>query len=78
MGFVGTTGSGKTTTIDIILGLLKPHKGTLEVDGKIITPQNTKSWQRCTGYVPQNIYLSDDTVSANIAFAYIEKINHKR
>ena len=79
VGFVGTTGSGKTTTIDIILGLLKPHKGTLEVDGKIITPQNTKSWQRCIGYVPQNIYLSDDTVSANIAFGVdIEKINHKK
>ncbi len=68
VGIVGTTGSGKTTTIDIILGLLEPQKGTLEVDGKIITNENVRSWQRSIGYVPQNIFLSDDTVAANIAF----------
>ena len=68
VGLVGTTGSGKTTTIDIVLGLLNPQKGTLEVDGKIITNQNVESWQRLIGYVPQHIYLSDDTVAANIAF----------
>ena len=78
VGFIGTTGSGKTTIIDIILGLLQPQKGTLEVDGKIITAQNIKSWQRCIGYVPQHIYLSDDTVSANIAFGIDnENINQK-
>ena len=65
---VGTTGSGKTTTVDIILGLLEAQKGTLEVDGKIIDKQNCRSWQRSIGYVPQHIYLSDDTVAANIAF----------
>ena len=58
VGIVGATGSGKTTTVDIILGLLEPQKGTLEVDGK----------QRSIGYVPQHIYLSDDTIAANIAF----------
>ena len=68
VGFVGSTGSGKTTTVDIILGLLQPHKGTLEVDGKVISNHNKKSWQRFIGYVPQHIYLSDDTVAANIAF----------
>ena len=68
VGFVGSTGSGKTTTMDIILGLLEAHKGTLEVDGKVITKQNSRSWQRSIGYVPQYIYLSDDTVEANIAF----------
>jgi len=68
VGLVGTTGSGKTTTVDIILGLLHPQKGTLEVDGKIITIQNVRSWQRSIGYVPQHIYLSDDTIAANIAF----------
>jgi ABC-type multidrug transport system fused ATPase/permease subunit len=67
-GFVGPTGSGKTTIVDIILGLLEPQKGTLEVDGKIITQQNSRSWQRSIGYVPQQIFLSDDTVAANIAF----------
>ena len=68
VGFVGTTGSGKTTTADIILGLLEPQKGTLEVDGKVITKLNLRSWQKSIGYVPQHIYLSDDTVAANIAF----------
>jgi ABC-type multidrug transport system fused ATPase/permease subunit len=68
VGFVGATGSGKTTTVDIILGLLVPQKGTLEVDGKVITNQNVRDWQRSIGYVPQHIYLSDDTVAANIAF----------
>jgi ATP-binding cassette, subfamily B, bacterial PglK len=68
VGLVGTTGSGKTTTVDIILGLLEPQKGSLEIDGKIISKKNTRSWQRSIGYVPQHIYLSDDTIEANIAF----------
>lgn len=68
VGLVGATGSGKTTAIDIILGLLEPQKGTLEVDGKVITKQNIRSWQRSIGYVPQHIYLSEDTIEANIAF----------
>ncbi len=68
VGFVGSTGSGKTTTIDVILGLLEAQKGTLEVDGQIITKNNYRAWQSLIGYVPQHIYLSDDNVSANIAF----------
>ena len=68
VGFVGPTGSGKTTLVDIILGLLDPKKGSLEIDGKKITKQNVRSWQKSIGYVPQNIYLSDDTIAANIAF----------
>ena len=68
VGLVGATGSGKTTTVDIILGLLVAQKGTLEVDGQVITHQNSRAWQRSIGYVPQHIYLSDDTVAANIAF----------
>ena len=68
VGIVGVTGCGKTTMIDIILGLLEAQEGTLEVDGKIITKQNSRSWQRSIGYVPQHIYLCDDTVAANIAF----------
>ena len=65
---MGVTGSGKTTTVDIILGLLEAQKGTLEIDETVITNQNVRSWQRSIGYVPQNIYLSDDSIAANIAF----------
>ena len=68
VGLVGATGSGKTTTVDIILGLLEAKKGTLEIDGQVITQKNTRAWQSLIGYVPQNIYLTDDTVSSNIAF----------
>ena len=68
VGIVGGTGAGKTTTIDIILGLLVPDRGTLSVDGIPVTHENMRAWQRSIGYVPQQIFLSDDTVSANIAF----------
>jgi ABC-type multidrug transport system fused ATPase/permease subunit len=67
-GFIGATGSGKSTTIDIILGLLQPQKGTLEIDGIVVSDYNVRSWQRSIGYVPQQIYLSDDSIAANIAF----------
>ena len=64
---LGSTG-GKTTTVDLILGLLEPQVGTLEVDNKIIDEKNLKVWQSTIGYVPQHIYLSDDSIIANIAF----------
>ena len=78
IGLVGATGSGKTTTVDIILGLLQAQKGTLEVDGQVITRQNSRAWQRCIGYVPQHIFLSDDTVAANIAFGVEPKNINQR
>jgi ATP-binding cassette, subfamily B, bacterial PglK len=68
VGLVGSTGSGKTTTVDIILGLLSPHSGRLEIDGVPIGSDNLRAWQRNLGYVPQHIYLSADTVAGNIAF----------
>jgi len=68
VGFVGSTGSGKTTTVDLILGLLKPQQGTLEIDGQVVNEKNCKAWQSSIGYVPQHIYLADDSVMANIAF----------
>ena len=78
VGLVGTTGSGKTTTVDVILGLLEAQQGTLEVDGQVITNRNSRSWQKSIGYVPQHIYLTDDTISANIAFGInTEDINQK-
>ena len=78
VGIVGATGSGKTTTVDIILGLLEPEKGSLEVDGNVIDKKNLRAWQRSIGYVPQQIFLADDTVEANIAFGIeAEKINFK-
>ena len=79
IGLVGTTGSGKTTMVDIILGLLEVEKGTLEVDGKIINFKNNRSWQSSIGYVPQHIYLADDSIAANIAFGVpIENINQEK
>ena len=56
-----------------MLGLLTPKDGSLEVDGNIITHKNSRAWQRIIGYVPQDIYLSDDTVAANIAFGLDNK-----
>ena len=68
VGIVGSTGSGKTTMVDVILGLLDPQAGELIVDDSAITNINKRSWQKSIGYVPQQIYLADDTVASNIAF----------
>ena len=67
-GFVGPTGAGKTTAIDVILGLLAPREGRLVVDDTVIDNSNLRAWQYEIGYVPQSIYLVDDTVAGNIAF----------
>jgi len=68
VGFVGTTGAGKTTLIDIVLGLLAPQAGRLSVDGVTVDGDNRAAWQQSIGYVPQTIFLADDTIAANIAF----------
>jgi len=68
IGVVGQTGSGKTTLIDIVLGLLQPSDGRLLVDGCEINATNRASWQNAIGYVPQHIFLIDDSVAANIAY----------
>lgn len=70
VAFVGSTGSGKTTTVDLILGLLDVQQGKLAVDDIVIGSDNIRSWQKTIGYVPQQIYLSDDSIAANIAFGH--------
>jgi ABC-type multidrug transport system fused ATPase/permease subunit len=67
VGIVGTTGAGKTTAVDVLLGLLQPHSGELLVDGVPIDGRNRRAWQRAIGYVPQHIFLTDDSIAANIA-----------
>ena len=67
VAFVGSTGAGKTTLVDVILGLLDPQEGQLLVDGQLIADGNRRAWQKVVGYVPQHIFLVDDTVAVNIA-----------
>ena len=73
IAFAGTTGCGKTTLVDVIMGLLEPSCGSINADGKD-TRAVIARWQRNFGYVPQQIYLSDDTVAANIAFGVPENL----
>jgi ABC-type multidrug transport system fused ATPase/permease subunit len=68
VGIVGMTGSGKTTLVDIIVGLINPKKGIITVDDKFINDCNKRSWQKNIGYVPQQIYLADKSIANNIAF----------
>jgi ATP-binding cassette subfamily C protein len=67
VGVVGATGSGKTTLVDLILGLLTPTAGRILVDDQDLTG-HMRAWQRQVGYVPQDIYLMDDTIRRNVAF----------
>lgn len=68
VGIVGGTGAGKTTLVDLVLGLLAQDAGAVSVDGTEITPANLRAWQKSLGYVPQSIFLTDDTIASNIAF----------
>lgn len=67
VGFIGSSGAGKSTIVDLILGLLVPDAGSVAVDGKNIG-ENLRGWQDCIGYVPQSIFLTDDTLRKNVAF----------
>ena len=67
VGFVGPSGAGKSTLVDVILGLFAPTSGTVLVDGLDIQ-DNLRNWQNQIGYVPQTIYLTDDTLRRNVAF----------
>ncbi len=68
VGIIGTTGAGKSTLVDIILGLLTPNDGRIMIDDNILSSENIRQWQNSIGYVPQNIFLIDDTIASNIAF----------
>lgn len=68
VGFAGVTGAGKSTLIDIISGLIPPDDGRVLVDGTVIDGRTAPAWRTHIGYVPQSIFLVDDTVAANIAF----------
>lgn len=68
LGIVGPTGSGKSTFLDILMGLLIPTTGTISVDGLVIDDQTVHAWQSKICHVPQDIYLSDKTIMENIAF----------
>jgi ABC-type multidrug transport system fused ATPase/permease subunit len=78
IALVGSTGCGKTTFVDIILGLLEPKAGKLFIDNVEINDTNRQRWQKNLGYVPQSIYLTDDTIRNNIAFGIApEKIDEE-
>jgi ABC-type bacteriocin/lantibiotic exporter with double-glycine peptidase domain len=68
VGFIGVSGGGKSTLLDIVMGLLEPTSGTLEIDGQALTSTNVRNWQFHIAHVPQAIFLADSTVEENIAF----------
>lgn len=68
IGLVGASGSGKSTAIDLLLGLIQPEKGELLIDGEPITKQQLRAWQNSLGFVPQAIFLADSSIRENIAF----------
>jgi len=77
IGIAGPSGSGKSTLVDLILGLHMPQKGRILVDDKPLTALNMIHWRKMIGYVPQEIYLLDETIEANIAFGIpSEEVDH--
>jgi len=79
IGFMGVTGRGKSTLLDIIMGLLPPTEGELIIDDQIIDKKNLRAWQMHIAHVPQSIYLSDGTIEENVAFGIEKKwIDHER
>ena len=78
VGFIGSSGAGKSTLIDVVLGLLEPDSGEVLVDGQPVGRDNMRNWQAALGYVPQHIFLADQSVAANIALGLLpEEIDMK-
>ena len=73
VAFIGPTGSGKSTLVDLLLGLHRPTAGRILIDGQPLTPELVPSWQSSIGYVPQDIFLIDDTIAHNIALGIPDK-----
>jgi ATP-binding cassette subfamily C protein len=67
VGFVGPTGAGKSTLVDVVIGLLPPSTGRVAIDGVELTAERARAWRRRLGYVPQSIFLLDDTIRRNVA-----------
>ncbi len=67
-GIIGRSGMGKSTLLDILLGLLNPEKGRVLIDGKVLSDANRRAWQNCIAFVPQQSFLSEGTISQNVAF----------
>jgi len=79
IGIVGSTGAGKTTLVDVILGLLRPTYGAIAVDGVAISEERLRAWQQSLGYVPQEIFLTDSTIAENIALGIpSDQFDHKQ
>lgn len=76
VAFVGPTGAGKSTLVDVLLGLLQPHEGRVLVDGAALDAglDGARAWQRNVAYVPQSIFLLDDTIARNIAFGVADDV----
>lgn len=68
IGFIGSTGSGKSTTLDLLMSLLEPTEGRILVDGRPVSSELKRAWQRAIAHVPQNIFLADASIAENIAF----------
>lgn len=77
VGIVGETGSGKTTFVNILLGLLEPKDGSLKLGSQFLTRENIHSWQKLIGYVPQRIFISDDSIMKNIGFTDFGQVKEK-
>ena len=78
IGIIGHSGAGKTTFVDVLLGLLQPEQGRVLIDGIALTHENINHWQKRLGYVPQQVYVSNDTPIRNVAFGIeAEQINYE-